>query len=169
MNIQKVVRIGTTKDEGSTFCEIKFKDGKLSITGVEGPTRGGNARGSCGQIVMGYKEYDHRGYKTLADIKPAPGWDTDTIKRFFDVWDRWHLNDMKAGTPAQERFLREHPITDNLNHYTKSCEALAAAGLNPDPETGYKYGSAWLREEVPEDALEFLASLPETDVKPAWV
>jgi hypothetical protein len=39
----------------------------------------------------------------------------------------------------------------------------------PCPTCGYKYGSAWLREEVPGDVLEFLASLPESDKVPAWV
>lgn len=34
---------------------------------------------------------------------------------------------------------------------------------------GYKYGSQWLREEVPADVLAWLAALPETDIKPAWV
>lgn len=34
---------------------------------------------------------------------------------------------------------------------------------------GYKYGSAWLREEVPADVLSWLRALPETDVNPAWV
>jgi hypothetical protein len=43
---------------------------------------------------------------------------------------------------------------------------LAAAGLHPDPETNYRYGSAWLREEVPQDVLTWLQSLPETDKLP---
>lgn len=39
----------------------------------------------------------------------------------------------------------------------------------PCPVCGYKYGTAWLREDVPEEVLEWLKSLPETTVKPAWV
>jgi len=34
---------------------------------------------------------------------------------------------------------------------------------------GYKYGSAWLKEPLPDDVIQFLESLPETDKKPAWV
>lgn len=34
---------------------------------------------------------------------------------------------------------------------------------------GYRYGSAWLKEEVPAEVLAFLESLPETDKTPAWV
>jgi len=39
----------------------------------------------------------------------------------------------------------------------------------PCPVCGYRYGSQWLCEDVPDDVIEFLASLPETDVTPAWV
>jgi hypothetical protein len=34
---------------------------------------------------------------------------------------------------------------------------------------GYRYGSAWLTEEVPADVLDFLRSLPTADRQPAWV
>lgn len=55
----KIVRLGTLPrnhpaDDGarmSVFCQIEFKDGRLSITGVEGPRPNGNAIGGCGQIV----------------------------------------------------------------------------------------------------------------------
>lgn len=36
------------------------------------------------------------------------------------------------------------------------------------PTCGYKYGSKWLREEVPQDVLEFLASLPHTPAGYPW-
>ena len=39
----------------------------------------------------------------------------------------------------------------------------------PCPVCGYKYGSSWLKEEVPQDVIDWLFSLPETTVTPAWV
>lgn len=54
--MNKTVRLGTTKlwkRNANVFCKIQFVDGKLSITGVEGPLKSGNCLGSCGQIVMG--------------------------------------------------------------------------------------------------------------------
>lgn len=39
----------------------------------------------------------------------------------------------------------------------------------PCPVCGYKYGSAWLKEEVPADVIDWLFSLPDTKTTPAWV
>lgn len=158
----KILRVGTSPS-GDVFIKIEFADGKLSITGVEGPMRNGNASGSCGQINM--SEWDISEY--------APGFDRDVELKLREIWDQWHLNEMQAGSPAQMAFLKANPITDRLNHYTKACQALAAAGLNPDPNylhnhKPYRYGSAWLSVEVPEDVLVWLQALPDTDKTPAW-
>ena len=34
---------------------------------------------------------------------------------------------------------------------------------------GYKYGTKWLHEDVPEDVINWLNNLPDTDEIPAWV
>lgn len=39
----------------------------------------------------------------------------------------------------------------------------------PCPVCGYKYGTSWLKEEVPQDVIEWLFELPDSKVKPAWV
>lgn len=39
----------------------------------------------------------------------------------------------------------------------------------PCPVCGYKYGTSWLKEDVPEDVLQFLYNLPDTTREPAWV
>ena len=166
VSLSKVVRLGKTqigRFKRDVFCKIEIKDGKLSICGVEGPKANGNCFGSCGQIDM------HR----PNIVSPAPGWDQDTISHFFAVWHRWHLNDMRAGSPDQERWLRENPIPEAecaypKSHYDVACVKLAAAGLNPDKD-GYMYGHGWNTEELPEDVIEFLSNLPETDIQPAWV
>ena len=39
----------------------------------------------------------------------------------------------------------------------------------PCPVCGYRYGTAWLKEEVPQDVIDWLFALPDTKVQPAWV
>lgn len=192
----KVVRIGTVllpwhrrNYHTSIYCNIEWSaEGCLSITGVEGPMRNGDAVGSCGQINRTIREAQKAGEITLADA-----WDADMLTRFLDVWDEWHLNDLTAGSPAQREHLATFPqdawrewikdccpgkVTDSRypSHYDWALTVLSEAGLHPDesfkhPVTGkpYRYGSAWLRREVPADVLTFLASLPDTDKEPAWV
>ena len=156
--VNKTLHIGTTRDSGNLFCRVRFDGRKLSIKGVEGPLANGGCRGSCGQIVM--QEWDLKSY--------APGWTSDLVAQFRAVWDRWHLNDLTAGTPAQEEWLRANPA-HKRNDYPARLAALTSAGLNPDPSNGYVYGSAWLLEEVPQDVVAFLAGLPDSTLTPAWI
>lgn len=209
------------------FCKIEWDGARLSISGVEGPKSNGNCVGSCGQItssVKGVSEF-------------MPGWDAGKVARFASIWDRWHLNDMRAGCEHQrcdwkpeekieivtyrltsEATRERHAIgrrhaealkaggtvkaTDDevallnlpweTNHapdadgpgsgmYEVAKRETKAAGwvyprehargllMKPCDVCGYKYGSAWLHEEVPADVIAELAALPESSTKPAWV
>jgi hypothetical protein len=151
------------------FCEIEYKEGRLSITGVEGPLRSGNCIGSSGQIDMGWFPFNPDG----RGVEFSAGWGREMVSKFFEVWDRWHLNDMRAGTARQEAAIREWKKT-NKYEYTAACEYLKSIGLFEDSEyihneKPYKYGYGWLKEEIPQDVLDFLESLPVTTVTPAWV
>jgi hypothetical protein len=178
-DFRKVCRIGTidtgNKRRASVFVKIELREGRLSISGVIGPLASGNALGGCGQIDMGFAHRnpagnDKRYSKPIrpCDIRFAPGWTDDKWLDLLDVWNRWHMNDMKAGTAAQEEWLRQNPVdaTYPKSHYTEASKALTDAGLNPD--NGYMYGSKWLSEEIPEETIAFIVSLPDTDKQPAW-
>ena len=155
--INKIVRVGECRD-GNVYCKIEIKNGKLSISGVIGPLANSYARGSAGQIIM----------SDWAISEYAPGWSKDLEQAFRDVWRRWHLNNMRAGTPAQEAELRKHKFPGYpASYYTWAKGILETAGLQPD--NGYNYGSRWLTEALPDDVISFLESLPPADKTPAWV
>jgi hypothetical protein len=144
---------------GWTFIDISYTNGKLSLTGVEGPKSNGDCVGSAGQIIM----------SKWAPSEYTPGYDAQVIVKLREVWDAWHLNDLKAGSPAQEAHLKAHPVTATYpeSHYEKVRDSLAAAGLHPDPGyllngKPYAYGSAWLAVPVPQDVVDWLFSLPTT-------
>ena len=172
-NFTKVIRPGTISlserhSNVSVFCKIKFMEGKLSISGVEGPWSSGNCAGSCGQIDMHLTAQSFVGF--------ANGWNAGKTSKLLGIWKLWHLNDLTAGSPNQEEYLKANPVVYAYpeTHYGKACKMLTRAGLNPDLEyirdgKPYSYGHAWLHTDVPQDVLQWLKDLPDTDTKPAWV
>lgn len=39
----------------------------------------------------------------------------------------------------------------------------------PCPECGYEYGTKWIKEEAPDEVLDWIRALPESTKVPAWV
>lgn len=147
-----------------TFIKIKWEDGKLSITGVVGPYKNGDCAGSCGQIL-----------DELLTAIPTAEFTKNDLKRLHAVWKEWYLNDLTAGSPAQETYLKANPVTFEYpqSYYDAACKALIAAGLQPDTSylrdgKPYSYDSAWLFTEVPADVIAWLESLPISKIHPAW-
>lgn len=105
-DFKKVLRIGRIKPDWtkvafSVFVKIVYKDGRLSLTGVEGPLASGNCRGGCGQIDVEFwhrnSEYNDKRMADPVRIRAfAPGWTEDKWQRLLDIWHDWHLNDMRA-------------------------------------------------------------------------
>ena len=163
-NFKRRFILGKT-DCGDLWITIKYIDGRLSITGVEGPKKNGDCRGSCGQCVDAAREID---------------------QEFANMWDRWHLNDMRPGCEHQRaEQWDKRPIdpTKPLNSYGKHFDRQLLDSWNmlawvdptehpdglltkPCPTCGYKYGTGWLLEKVPEKVLEYFASFPDRDDHP---
>ena len=97
-------------------------------------------------------------YELLTRIAPGKGFSAKDCLKLRDVWERWHLNYLRAGTPKQEKAVREWRKTAENKSYKAACDMLSEIGLLVDD--GHRYGTAWLKEEVPMDVLEWLFSLP---------
>lgn len=116
-------------------------DGRLSL----------NGRGTHGSGQI---------HKYLTKDKPAPWFTNHDCFRLQCVWERWHLNDMRAGTPRQEEAVRKwRPKADDPG-FKAACKMLESIDLLTD--NGYRYGSGWLKEDVPEEILKWLFTLPGT-------
>ncbi len=80
------------------------------------------------------------------------------LKTITDIWQKWHLNDTKAGTVKQQAFIDEWK-KNNSYDYTAVCEALKEAGLYED--NGYKYGHSWLVNPLPEEIIKEITDIFE--------
>ena len=68
--------------------------------------------------------------------------DLETFDFILYIWDKYHLNDMKAGTKQQTATLKGSGCKGWASSYSEDCHKLESLGLLYD--RGYKYGSGWL-------------------------
>ena len=88
----------------------------------------------------------------------------DKLLKILDIWDRWHLNDLKAGCEHQRAAKWEEIKLDDSKPWSQENSAMWThkkdnpKGLlnEPCPVCGYKYGSAWLFEVIPNDVVQFI-------------
>ena len=127
--MKKHMMIGTVED-GRVFVTVTYTGGRLSISGVVGPRSNGQCKGACGQINTGLTVDDFKSF--------GKGFDQSKVQELFDVWEKYHLNDMQVGSPAQTQYLEwikgDHgEIRDGA--FSDHCEwaiyRLNRAGLNP--------------------------------------
>lgn len=98
------------------------------------------------------------------------------------------LREGKTFTPTPEQlkyaslptFVKSHLPDIGYNYKIYKTEEKTLGWLSPEvhpegilgkecPVCGYKYGSSWLYEDVPNDVIDWLFNLPDTKIKPAWV
>jgi len=109
-----------------------------------------NDPSSAGQCVDVVREYFGGHEVEFPNTSRPPDLDSCSINELCDLWERWHLNAMIAGSRAQRDHLEANPPQEPfypVSYYEKACEILKAANLYED--RGYKYGSAWLSEPLP--------------------
>lgn len=120
-NFKKTVRVGTVKADWretpmGLYVFIEYKDGKLSLYGVEGPKMNGDAVGGCGKIIM--HEWDI--------VEYGEGFNAEAVAKLRDIWNEYHLNDMRPYSPEMKAAgwhkLAERKI--DLHHFTQSAESL---------------------------------------------
>ena len=126
------------------MIHLLMEEGRLSVIG--------ETQEDCGQIAH------------LISTSPKvwnTGWNSQKLTTLLSVWKRWHLNYLRAGSPAQEEALRQANFEEG---YLEALKFLKERNLEPD--TGYlvcgkpySYGSKWLKEELPSHVVEFLEAL----------
>jgi hypothetical protein len=90
------------------------RDGELTISGVEGPKRGGNCWGSCGQIILGWQDDPARWTTKGANFND------EQLAEFMAIWDRWHLNHMYHHSSAWKREELPAEVIEKLASFPAS-------------------------------------------------
>ena len=75
---------------------------------------------------------------TAALVQPGP-WSAEDLARLVEIWRRWANNGLNAGCA--------HMTLPEDTSYDARKDIRC-------PETGYKYGSAWLFDPLPDDVIE---------------
>lgn len=141
---KKEFKIGTL-DRYGVFIEVTLKDTdkgtELSIVGYT-QYRPGNDWEIGGQIDDFLKLNKRR-------IHYANGWTIAKFGKLLDIWDRWHLNGMRAECVhmrAIAMYLKQSPH--------------AVFGIDDScPYCGYSYGHSWLYEPLPQNVLDWFEAL----------
>lgn len=82
------------------------------------------------------------------------------FNEIYRLWKLYHLNDLHAGTPTQERLLDDYfkKIGERYS-YDKACDYLKGVGLYEvimEDGSKFKYGHKWLYEPIPENDLNII-------------
>lgn len=107
---------------------------RLSFTGY-----GVSPRGSA-EYDRGIFSAGQNDHLLLEITKPAEGFTLASIREIYNLWQEWHLNDLKSHCAHQDK-------------------AVAWDKVAPCPVTGYKAGSAWLTKPLPAEVIEQVRAL----------
>lgn len=77
------------------------------------------------------------------------------FQELYRLHSLYHLNSLHAGTVKQEDAL--HNSGKRFHNYDDQCKYLESVGLLYDGD--YKYGTAWLYREIPENDLNKIKSM----------
>jgi len=84
----------------------------------------------------------------------SPRLTSDGLARLADIGERWHLNDVKAGCAHQT------VVYEDGEYGRRPSLTLT----EPCPMTGYRYGSSWLIEPLPDGLLDEVSDILEWHV-----
>lgn len=95
------------------------------------------------------------------ELTPTGKISYDDMKKLLKIWKRWHLNGMKSGTAKQNAIVDEYyeKKGDVPHSYEEAVKVLREHSMETD--NGYKYGTAWRYEPLPEDVIKFAREIQE--------
>jgi hypothetical protein len=156
------IRLPVAVKEGEEFkavVRVEFGAATRAAIDIDGnPVEPGMRRLSMTASVMsrlaGKGRWESRSMGQSVDLVREIWSDDPVAVELCDVWDRWHLNDMKAGTRAQVEAIKDFRLAGGAADHEASVNHLRDLGLDTDASVlvkgkPYAYGTAWLVEPLP--------------------
>jgi hypothetical protein len=138
------IRLAYKDKENFRSIDLKKSNGKLLTLSISGNIKFGISGGSCcGQCV--------------SEVREIWGHNPE-IAELCDLWERWHLNDLVAGTRKQMEVIRSMgkcPVP--AGWYAWACLNLKTQDLLVDQ--GYTFGHEWLYEPLPAKVVKRVKTL----------
>jgi hypothetical protein len=79
------------------------------------------------------------------------------IERLVEIWEKYHLNDLQAGSKRQNKIIEEWLEKGNKFSHEEVGKVLREAGVHFD--NGYTYGSQWLYQPIPDSVIVELKNI----------
>jgi hypothetical protein len=141
--------VGRTAEGTRVYLDMSLervaKEGKTSVTHEPVTDEFFRFSASGHTVLKGRRDDNWDGggqmLDTLLEVAdPANGWTLQELKEIHRLWKNWHLNDMQAGCQhVPDPLWEDSPYGKRPDlKNTPSC-----------PETGYRWGSAWLVRLIP--------------------
>lgn len=187
--MKKILNIGSIKIgqiKSPVFLKAELEDGKFSISGVIGPLKSGNARGSCGQIKDTIREAIEAG-----EFTPEAPWNMFMVDSLLETWDEYHLNDMEPACKhqielgwkeeAKEKVkITEWRLMGSASSQQKEIEeeklkdlkttGEAKAGYNEKEILNLEYSLETYGEELPDFSIKQYYTRSKTEEKTrGWI
>lgn len=142
LKIGKIDYLNCGRKENLVTLEWELKDGVFSMSGnVWNRIRSDIYCG--GQIV-----------DKIAKMFPH----NKKVRRMAQIWEKYHLNDMQAGCKHQRALGWGTKKLAGGEWEGHKYESEGGCLSKPCPTCGYKYGSKWLREEIPTEIIAEIES-----------
>lgn len=155
INFPKIDGNGNGRKECAASVDVEYR---LEVKYINGTPSLYWEFSACGDVWNSRHTLILCGGQCLDDMKKHLI-QNDEFRAVYRLWKKYHLNGLRAGTPAQESALKPYFAECKKNNkrcdYTSACAYLQERGLLDDEGyiyngKPYHYGEAWLVEEIPE-------------------
>jgi len=122
---------------------------------------------------LGMEEYNSQ--KTIKEISQKRLMDGEAVKLTAEETNilalKWEIKGPESlkETPLISDYYTEKSRETKTDGWAYETEHPEGKLTKPCPVCGYKYGSAWLREDLPQEIIDKLEAMPDTDQRPAWI